>query len=868
MQRKTHRFMALGLGAMLACSLTAGAAQLPETEAAQMELMGTEAEEAVLSETDVTEVDLIEAGRSEEETADTMLSEIELIETEAEQTQDAQTEVTVSYSVCLPEGYEEGGRNYPCVYLMPSNGHTTDLYDAEDIQKSLGDLPLVVVSAEFAEGADYRTALNALVADVESRYAVIPEASYRAILGADVGGYMALETMLISESDLFYGAGSVMGTFTGEANPYAENGSLLEAANQLERAADKGYEFLGNHYFYIEGPNQAAETTVEGGTTDVGASLEKKSNPYYQYGQMYYLYATPDTGMVNYSVLEGKQDSAYALSGIGRALESFNERFTAQLLEGTGMPDPQVVTVDDQTSVFSGSVTLAEEASKFTGTETDITLTVSMLDPANGEVLAQQTVEGEKLSAGGALDYSVELPLEKKAAGSSTLFRLSANVLGVEKVLDEKKLVLIQPDGDTEDSRQIDLMGSWYFKAYKEYRAGDREIADLDQIANIVPGEYESWGQVQPCLGWWTADFDDSLNGQENFGGYAWYVRTFDVPEDFPQQQLLLSAGFFDEANEVYINGALVGSTGMDYTQVEGIGVYDESNPWDTECVYTVDPAVLQYGTKNTIAIRMCNSSGGGGWYAGPVGLYTQASYDRMKGKDAGSAERFFEASYTSQALGGETETYRIYLPEEYAQEGNEKTYPVLYLLHGINSQSKTFEIDHVDQYFDQAIAEGRMEPMIVVMPDDPTKTSFWQGEYADMVTDDLIAEVDSTYRTITDRSGRYIGGCSMGGGGAMSIGLHHPELFSGIISFYGALEYVDALQTAETMDASVLGEYHIYMTCGNEDLYNFYESQEQMSRLLTEKGVEHHHEVNRGRHASDYYLPRLIDAVQYVSSR
>ena len=94
-----------------------------------------------------------------------------------------------------------------------------------------------------------------------------------------------------------------------------------------------------------------------------------------------------------------------------------------------------------------------------------------------------------------------------------------------------------------------------------------------------------------------------------------------------------MATGYFDEANEVYINGKLVGSTGMDYTIADGVGVYDGSNPWDTNCVYDLDSSVLNYGGKNTIAVRMCNSSGGGGWYEGPIGIYSVAAYNKAAGK-------------------------------------------------------------------------------------------------------------------------------------------------------------------------------------------------------------------------------------------
>ncbi len=792
----------------------------------------------------------------------------------AAETEEQVTDRGIRYTVYMPEDGKDQNRTYPVVYLMPSEGNKTKLYETGDIQKLVSDLegkheiiPMVIVAPEFEEGSDYRKELEALVSHVEDQYPVIQDARYRGILGTDIGGYMALETSLISKSNLFFAAGSVMGDFTGETNPYLENGSVVDAANALDREAERGYSFLQNHYFYLEAPNGSADTTIAGGTTDIGASLEKKTNPYYQYGDMYALYSTPDTSMTEYAVLDGTEERAYAVEGIGRALNRFSRCFSDEMIQGSFEASPQVVEEKDSQSIVSGSITLLEEAAVFTKNTEDMNVIVSMKDPESGEILHEDQKSLKEVKPGEKADFEITLPLDKKAEGTGTTIQLSVDYLGMRRVLGDKKLVAIQPDGTTEDTRQIDLMGNWYFRAYREYREGSGKETELDRIENILPAEYETWGIVQPCLGWWNAEFDASLNGQDNYAGYAWYVRTFEVPEDFPSGELTLAAGFFDEANEVYVNGKLVGSTGMDYSSGDGIGVYDGSNPWDTDCVYALDSSLLNYGQTNTIAIRMCNSTGGGGWYAGPVGIYTKDSYNRISGKSGETADRFFEASYTSETL-GEEETYRIYLPKSYLQDGNEKSYPVLYLLHGINSQSKTFEIDHVDKYFDQAIEEGTMEEMIVVMPDDPTKESFWQGKYGDMVTKDLIPEIDRKYRTLSEKEFRYIGGCSMGGGGAMSIGFNNPELFSGIISFYGALEYTDAFTQAAALEEEILQGYRIYMTCGNQDMYNFYDSQEQMSRFLTEKGVSHYHEVNNGTHSSEYYLPRLIDAIGYMSRK
>lgn len=936
----------------------------------------TESEDVAEGETDL-------AVPEEEEADDSDISAYTLDEVSEEES---------TYKVYLPAGYDEN-QNYPTVYLMPYDGYHSQKYVDDGIQGKLdkimaGDtsVSMVVVMPDFDEDDDYGTMLDALVEDVESKYSVIEDAHYRAILGVNVGGYMAYETALISDSDTFFAVGSHMGDFTSENNPYLQKkGAVVNIVNNLDNTPGKGYTLLKKHYYYLDAPNGDSFSTVAGGTADIGAGLEKRTNPYWSYGGSWYLYSTPDINMVEYTMLDGTTNADFYLNSMERSFNRFSNRFTESLYSSSLSCTPQAVTSSDDTITATVKFTMNDGISAYMDTMPDVKLNLKMTDPLSGEVLYTTSAVMEGLAAGQEKVQTFKLNRSDMADGLNTTVSVSAEILGMDRDLASLSLVSVQDTGSADDEQQVDLMGNWYFKAYKTYKRNDTEITELDKVENITEDVYTTWGTVQPGLGWWTNDFDSSLEGNGNYGGYAWYVRTFDLPEDFPTEGLVMAAGYFDEANEVYINGKLVGSTGMDYTIAEGIGVYDGSNPWDTNCVYDLDSSVLNYGGKNTIAVRMCNSSGGGGWYEGPIGIYSVAAYNKaagkpsvyasddvksavlaladiqqkaiesedldayketlsadyfdsgynkdrqaekvagwmenyddiqitdsgvgvfvdgdlynyqavrvIKGVDAegneveiyngevseyyavaegkavmyGSHSRFFLDSYTSNALGGTEQTFRIYLPEGYFEADNTERYQTLYLFHGINSTSKTYEIDDIDAVLDQAIASGEIEKMIVVIPDDPTKSSFWRGEYADMVTDDLVPTVDSRYRTIDDERYRFTSGCSMGGAGSVNIGLFNPNLFSGVISFYGALNYVGAVEKAAPLSAEYLQQYAIWMACGNQDMYNFYDVQEQMSRLLSEKGVEHYHYIDIGTHSNTFYLPLFIDSIKYVQER
>ena len=879
-----------------------------------------------------------------------------------------------SYSVVLPQDVQEGMK-YPTVYVLPEDGYQTSdekIADfsaaAAQVMQSDESLDMILVFPKFAEGEDFDELLPDVVQDVEEKYPAITDARFRGLYGARVGGYMAYEHALIAGGEDFFAVGATAGNFTGEdgaataensdgedsatagaiaetaensgdetsttaaatvensdgedsnaasataetSNHWLSKGSVFDAAQALQGTPDCGYSELQKHFYYLEAPNGEAATTAEGGTTDIGAAIEMRTNPYWQYGQMFYLYSTPDTKMCEYTVTDGKDDDDYIKASFAKVLNRFSLRFTENLfsasisakpqavkssdsevgvkinfgyadgiasyLEGTGdlaaaTTDSMAAAVDDgaadgaDSTVAGATDGTAEETADGTAAgkagSIPVNVTATLLDPDNGEELASESASLGELQAGNSGEVELNFGTDKLASGLNTTVSVSAEFLGFRSELGTLPLVRIQDTGTEPEEQLVDLMGDWYFKAYKEIGQDNGKVMELDSISDIKPKVYESWGVVQPALGWWTEDFDTSLNGNANYGGYAWYVRTFDMPEEFPKDGLELAVGCFDEANEVYINGHRVGSTGMTYADDSDStpGVYDGSNPWDVNCVYELDSSVLNYGGSNTIAVRMCNSSGGGGWYQGPVGIYSKEAYEKASAVDT----RFTVETYQSKATGAE-ETYRVYLPEDYDTSGED--YPVMVLLHGINSQSKTYEIDHLDRVLDEAIAAGEIAPMVVILPDDPTKTSFWQGQYGKMVTDDLIPLVIEKYRVKQDPESWMIAGCSMGGAGAYSIGLAHPELFRGVISFYGALNYVNGEGTAASMSADDLRQFSIWMACGNADMYNFYIPQENISRTFTEKGVPHYHYVGNGTHSTEFYLPRFVQAVKYTQEQ
>jgi S-formylglutathione hydrolase len=133
-----------------------------------------------------------------------------------------------------------------------------------------------------------------------------------------------------------------------------------------------------------------------------------------------------------------------------------------------------------------------------------------------------------------------------------------------------------------------------------------------------------------------------------------------------------------------------------------------------------------------------------------------------------------------------------IYLPPSYSTDRNHR-YPVVYLLHGFTDDDDHWfgRIQHfidVPAILDKALESGATREMIVVMPNAYTafqgsmySSSVTTGDWEGYVAQDLVSYVDSHYRTIANRESRGLAGHSMGGYGAIRIGMKHPEVFSSI---------------------------------------------------------------------------------------
>ncbi len=150
---------------------------------------------------------------------------------------------------------------------------------------------------------------------------------------------------------------------------------------------------------------------------------------------------------------------------------------------------------------------------------------------------------------------------------------------------------------------------------------------------------------------------------------------------------------------------------------------------------------------------------------------------------------------YTSKSyystLAGEQLKYSVYLPPDYFQ--SDRHYPVFYLLHGIGGNEISWIRDYtVHRKADSLIVKGEVNPFIIVMPDG--RRSYYINDYKQkfmfesIFISEFIPFIDSTYKTLTSRQSRVVGGFSMGGFGALIYCMKHPDIFSGAIALSAAV--------------------------------------------------------------------------------
>jgi enterochelin esterase-like enzyme len=240
---------------------------------------------------------------------------------------------------------------------------------------------------------------------------------------------------------------------------------------------------------------------------------------------------------------------------------------------------------------------------------------------------------------------------------------------------------------------------------------------------------------------------------------------------------------------------------------------------------------------------------------------------------------------------------FAVYLPADY--ETSQRSYPVLYLLHGSgDDQTGWVQFGEVQHIADKAVREGKSTAMIVVMPDANTGRRGYFNDirgdwrYEDFFFQELMPHIEKTYRTKNDKRYRAISGLSMGGGGSFMYALHRPDLFAAacpLSAYLGPLSLEDTRATMQRNKISVadtaIATYYQkhsalalinnmpdsnkkavrwYIDCGDDDF--LYEGNSLAHIAMKKKDIPHEFRVRDGGHSWTYWRTALPEVMEFVS--
>lgn len=281
----------------------------------------------------------------------------------------------------------------------------------------------------------------------------------------------------------------------------------------------------------------------------------------------------------------------------------------------------------------------------------------------------------------------------------------------------------------------------------------------------------------------------------------------------------------------------------------------------------------------------------------------------------------------------GVTKTVVVYLPAGYDADPARR-WPVYYYLHGLGGKetdwTKAGELDKAadrlgvqaiivmpdgdNSFYTDAVTPMDYEACMkdgtgLFIPMQPrAETCVKTPNYETWITKDLVAWTDAKYRTLAKRESRAIAGLSMGGFGALQLGMRHKDLYAAAASHSGvdALLYggpfpyepgkvtlIDKIpaEAGDTIvkwlkvlfgsdianwrahDPAALvadlkpGELALYMDCGTEDMFRLNNGMQYLHELLAAKKIEHAYFMGPGRHDFSFWTPRLPESLGFLAA-
>jgi enterochelin esterase-like enzyme len=239
-----------------------------------------------------------------------------------------------------------------------------------------------------------------------------------------------------------------------------------------------------------------------------------------------------------------------------------------------------------------------------------------------------------------------------------------------------------------------------------------------------------------------------------------------------------------------------------------------------------------------------------------------------------------FEQTIHSPIL-NKDEPYRIYLPPNYNRSG--QLYPVLYMLHGYSGVDSEWNNYRLFEIADQMILQGQIPPLIIVLP--TGEQGYWVDQanggpqWGSYVAHDVVGFIDANYRTIPDRAHRAIGGHSMGGHGALQIGMNYSSVFSVVGAhsptlrtkdeapdYFGDFDYYSAHDPVTlARNSQTVYSLKLWIDIGDQDA-EWVPRAEELHQVLESRDIPHDWHLWPGGHDATYWIPHVPDYLRFYT--
>lgn len=216
---------------------------------------------------------------------------------------------------------------------------------------------------------------------------------------------------------------------------------------------------------------------------------------------------------------------------------------------------------------------------------------------------------------------------------------------------------------------------------------------------------------------------------------------------------------------------------------------------------------------------------------------------------------------------------------------GDTTRYPVVYLLNGYGGDYRSWPI------IQPRLHELAQEKGIIFVCPDGRDSWYWDSpeepdlKMESLITRVLVPMIDTNYPTIADPAYRAVSGLSMGGHGALWLGIRHPDIFGSMGSMSGGVNILPFKKkwkmekhlgpydenvarweehTVINLVPSMSPGQNIIIDCGVDDF--FAEVNNELHEAMLLRGINHDYIVRPGGHSQDYWRNSVLYHIDFFS--